>query len=167
MNLTEHKINKALEFATMAHKGQKRKVGGEDYISHPIAVSMIISEYTNDTDVIVAALLHDVVEDTKYGLEDLSKLFGERVADMVAGVTEDKSIKDFKVRKEDYYNRVIKNSDSVLIAVADKIHNLASMVGAKDSDFNESIATKKEFYKRVIEILPSDHPLREKAEKLL
>ncbi|MBQ7981615.1 MAG: HD domain-containing protein, partial [Oscillospiraceae bacterium] len=80
------KIRKAYELANSFHAGQKRD-SGEDYITHPIAVSCILTELGMDTDTICAGLLHDVVEDTSCTLEDLTKQFGEGVALLVDGVT--------------------------------------------------------------------------------
>ena len=78
------KIAQALDFAAQAHAGQKRK-SGEDYIYHPIEVAKILVAYDCDTDSIIAALLHDTVEDTAVTLEQVRKLFGEEVSSLVDG----------------------------------------------------------------------------------
>ena len=80
------KIKAAYEMAEEAHKGVKRS-SGEPYITHPVAVACILLEFCMDTDTIVAALLHDVVEDTDVPLEAIRKRFGDDVANLVDGVT--------------------------------------------------------------------------------
>ena len=83
----KREIRKAFDIAVEAHKNQRRKTG-EPYIFHPIAVAKIVAyEIGLDTTSIVAALLHDVVEDTEYTLEDVERLFGENVARIVNGLT--------------------------------------------------------------------------------
>ena len=80
------KIQKALNFAIKAHEGQKRK-SGEDYVIHPILVAGITSFFNDNEDVIIAALLHDVVEDTPYTIYYIKDEFGESVANLVEGLT--------------------------------------------------------------------------------
>lgn len=88
-------ISKALVYATEKHKGQKRKFDGQDYIVHPVAVSdMLISFNFTDENVLAAALLHDVVEDTDTTIQDINQEFGEEVAELVWWLT------DYKHEKE-------------------------------------------------------------------
>jgi guanosine-3',5'-bis(diphosphate) 3'-pyrophosphohydrolase len=77
-----YKIERALDFTIEAHKKQFRK-SGEPYVIHPILVASITSFFSDNEDMIIAALLHDVVEDTSYSLEDITSLFGEDVAHLV------------------------------------------------------------------------------------
>jgi GTP pyrophosphokinase len=87
-------IQKAFEFANEAHKGVRRR-SGEPYILHPIAVAkIVVSNIGLGYKSIIAALLHDVVEDTDYTVEDLSSLFGEKVATLVDGLTKIKTVLD-------------------------------------------------------------------------
>src|ERR1700724_370800 len=79
-------IQRAYEMADEAHRGIMRR-SGEPYISHPLEVALLLADMRIDADGIVAALLHDVVEDTDYTLEELSAHFGEAVANIVDGVT--------------------------------------------------------------------------------
>ena len=86
-----HKYNsplvvKAFEIANNLHKGQLRK-SGEPYIIHPIAVSFILANFGMDTETIVAGLMHDVVEDTGFSIDDIEYEFGKDVAFLVEGVT--------------------------------------------------------------------------------
>lgn len=136
MKLTS-KIQKAINFASRLHAKQTRK-GEKDlpYVSHCFATAWILHEYSKDEDVIVAGLLHDVLEDVPgYGYEKLKKDFGLRVAKIVKGVSEDKD-PNFKSdeknswleRKQKYLNNLKKDSkESLMVCVADKIHNLQSM----------------------------------------
>jgi (p)ppGpp synthase/HD superfamily hydrolase len=91
MKLTP-KIQQAINLVSRLHAGQVRK--GDDnlpYISHPNSVAWILSNYTNDEDIIVSGLLHDVLEDVKgYYYDDMVRDFGEKIAQIVKGVSEDK-----------------------------------------------------------------------------
>ena len=84
-------IMRAYKMAEEHHKGQKRN-SGEDYIIHPLNVSLILADMNMDTATIVAGLLHDVVEDTDVTLEDVKNEFGEEIADLVDGVTKLKKL---------------------------------------------------------------------------
>ena len=79
-------IQRAYEYADEKHKNQLRK-SGEPYIIHPLAVAEIVAEIGLDTDAITAALLHDCLEDTDASFEEISRMFGETVANLVEGVT--------------------------------------------------------------------------------
>ena len=80
------RIRQAAEFGAEAHRGQKRKTG-EPYIAHPVAAAEILAELRVDADTIVAAILHDVIEDTPIAKEELAARFGAPVAELVDGVT--------------------------------------------------------------------------------
>ena len=92
-------IDKALEFCIDAHKGQFRK-SGELYVVHPILVASITAYYSHDEAMVLSALLHDVVEDTKYTLEDIDKHFGSDVAHIVDGLTKITNIKILNLMTE-------------------------------------------------------------------
>ena len=126
-------IQKAFEFANEAHKGVRRR-SGEPYILHPIAVAkIVVSNIGLGYKSIVAALLHDVVEDTDYTVEDLSNLFGEKVATLVEGLTKIKTVLDNEDKAEqksmqaENFKRILLtlNDDVrvVLIKLADRLHN--------------------------------------------
>ena len=92
-------INEAIEFAAKAHEGQLRKGTKKPYIVHPIEVSEIVSAMTDDEEVICAAVLHDTIEDCRGITKDVLKLrFGDRVAELVAQESEDKTL-SWKERK--------------------------------------------------------------------
>ena len=126
-------IKNAFEFANEAHKGVRRR-SGEPYILHPIAVAkIVVSNIGLGYKSIVAALLHDVVEDTEYTVEDLSNLFGEKVATLVEGLTKIKTVLDNEDKAErksmqaENFKRILLtlNDDVrvVLIKLADRLHN--------------------------------------------
>jgi (p)ppGpp synthase/HD superfamily hydrolase len=139
MKMTK-KIQKAIDLASRLHLGQTRKGDpGLPYISHPFSVAWVLAEYSDNEDIIIAGLLHDVLEDVKgYGYRDLKNDFGEKVARIVRGVSEDKDpnvSSDEKAtwveRKLKYLQNLKKKSRSaLLVSAADKIHNLRSMVAA-------------------------------------
>lgn len=81
---------KAVVFAAIAHQGARRKGSRIPYLSHPIEAAAIVSELTDDEELIAAAVLHDVVEDTSVTLEEVEQYFGERIAAYVGYETEDK-----------------------------------------------------------------------------
>ena len=126
-------IQKAFDFANEAHKGVRRR-SGEPYILHPIAVAkIVVSNIGLGCKSIIAALLHDVVEDTDYTVEDLSNLFGEKVATIVEGLTKIKTVLDnedkavLKSMQAENFKRILLtlNDDArvVLIKLADRLHN--------------------------------------------
>ena len=126
-------IQKAFEFANEAHKGVRRR-SGEPYILHPIAVAkIVVSNIGLGYKSIVAALLHDVVEDTDYTVDDLRNLFGDKVATLVEGLTKIKTVLDNENKAEqksmqaENFKRILLtlNDDVrvVLIKLADRLHN--------------------------------------------
>ncbi|AZN29203.1 bifunctional (p)ppGpp synthetase/guanosine-3',5'-bis(diphosphate) 3'-pyrophosphohydrolase [Flaviflexus salsibiostraticola] len=120
------KVIRAYEIAERCHQGQSRK-SGQPYITHPIAVATILAELGMDTDTLVAALLHDTVEDTGYSLESLKKEFGSDVAVLVDGVTKlDKVEYGEAAQAETVRKMVIAMSKDIrvlLIKLADRLHN--------------------------------------------
>src|SRR6266566_6720721 len=88
-------IRRAWDYAQRAHAGQKR-MSGEPYVWHVAAVAQILAELGLDHEAIAAAILHDVVEDTKVDLDELTRAFGPRIAALVDGVTKMKVIQEFQ-----------------------------------------------------------------------
>lgn len=127
------KIEKAVAFATRAHAGSVRKGKDKPYILHPLEAMTIVMRYTDDEDVLAAAVLHDTVEDTSVTVERLEKAFGPRVAGLVASVSEDKR-KDraaettWLERKMETISHLKEASrDTKLICLGDKLSNLREM----------------------------------------
>lgn len=121
---------RALEYAQNAHANAVRKGTDIPYISHVMETAELVSKMTDDEDVIIAALLHDVIEDTNRTAEDIADNFGGRVAELVLSESEDKrrgqSAEDtWLVRKSETLEH-LKNADSdvKLIALADKLSNM-------------------------------------------
>ncbi len=126
-------IRLAFDTAVDAHKDQRRK-SGEAYIFHPIAVAKIVaSEIGLDATSIIAALLHDVVEDTEYTLDDIERMFGETVAKIVDGLTKIshlKQDKDVSLQAENFRKMLLTLNDDVrviIIKIADRLHNMQTM----------------------------------------
>lgn len=126
-------IQKAFDFANEAHKGVRRR-SGEPYILHPIAVAkIVVSSIGLGYKSIVAALLHDVVEDTSYTIDDLRSLFGDKVATLVEGLTKIKTVLDNEdkaqqksMQAENFKRILLTLNDDVrvvLIKLADRLHN--------------------------------------------
>jgi len=125
-------IDKAFHFAWEAHKGVRRK-SGEPYIIHPIEVAHIAAkEMGLGTKSIVSALLHDVVEDTDYTLDDIQNLFGEKVAQIVDGLTKISGVFDQQtsMQAENFRKMLLTLSDDlrvILIKIADRLHNMRTL----------------------------------------
>ena len=122
---TSH-IEQAFVIAEKAHKGQLRK-SGEDYITHPVAVTQILAELGLDETTLIAALLHDTVEDTPYSLDQLRNDFGDEIANLVDGVTKlDKLTYGPTAEAETVRKMIIAMSRDIrvlVIKLADRLHN--------------------------------------------
>ncbi len=122
------KVRAALRFAESEHRGQVRKGGSTPYVLHPIAVAMMLAAGYADEDLLCAALLHDAVEDTGADLEDIAASFGDRVAELVLAVTEDKT-RSWQVRKEATIAHLATAPQDVLaLKGADVCVNIADVV---------------------------------------
>ena len=126
-------IRDALDVAIDAHKDQYRK-SGEPYIFHPISVAKIAAEKIGlDSIGIASALLHDVVEDSKYSIEDIESKFGETIAKIVSGLTKISKLKKDKIlsiQAENFRKMLLTLNDDVrviLIKIADRLHNMQTM----------------------------------------
>ncbi len=126
-------IRKAFNFAVEAHSNQRRKTG-EPYIFHPIAVAKIVAYKIGlGTTSIIAALLHDVVEDTKFSLEDVLQNFGETVAKIVDGLTKISNLNqdiNTSIQAENFRKMLLTLNEDVrviLIKIADRLHNMQTM----------------------------------------
>jgi (p)ppGpp synthase/HD superfamily hydrolase len=120
-------INKAIYWARKYHADQKRK-SGELYYSHPLEVAYIISDYNLKTDVIVASILHDIVEDTEVTVEMIHGSFGQRIAEMVDRLTRDRP-DGTKLSVEDILNNSYqeKEREVLLIKLFDRLHNMQTL----------------------------------------
>ena len=125
-------IKKAYAFASEAHKGQKRS-SGEDYIIHPCAVVEILADFGFDSSTVIAAFLHDVLEDTNVTAEELKALFGEEILSLVEGVTKLDKLK-FNSREDaqaenfrKLFMALAKDLRVIIIKLADRLHNMRSL----------------------------------------
>ena len=131
-SLDAQRLFNAFTFADNAHSGQLRK-DGSPYITHPLAVAEIVAELELDTDSIIAALLHDCIEDTGVTHEEIAKLFGATVADLVEGVTKLTRVQYTSKEEEQMENlrkmlmAMAKDIRVILIKVCDRLHNMRTM----------------------------------------
>jgi len=129
-----YRIEQAIRAATVLHKDQVRRgVPPLPYITHLFAVAWMVRDYTKDENIVIAAFLHDVLEDTSYTAAELEEDFGEQVRNLVVALTEPKE-KDgkaltWKERKDAYLAGLKKApTEALTIAAADKIHNMRCIV---------------------------------------
>jgi GTP pyrophosphokinase len=126
------RLEEAYHFSDAAHHGQYRK-SGEPYISHPVAVAEILSEWQLDAQTLIAALLHDVVEDTDVSKDDISNRFGKPVADLVDGVSKLDRI-EFQTQQDaqaENFRKMLlamaRDVRVILIKLADRLHNMRTL----------------------------------------
>lgn len=142
-------LHAAFELAKEAHSKQRRK-SGEPYIIHPIAVATIAAEELNlDVHSVMAAFLHDVVEDTEYTIEDMKKFFGDDVAFLVDVVTKKKS-KNYKRSKQvDNYQQLLDSLSydirALMIKIADRLHNMRTLASMRP-DKQMKIAGETDYF---------------------
>ena len=159
-----HLVERALIFAAEAHQGTFRKQSTIPYILHPAEVCAIATTMTQDPEILAAALLHDVAEDTEYTLEDIRQAFGNRTADLVAMTTEKEypgmtKKQSWKKRKEESLEK-LKASDDIAVHIlwlSDKLSSLRGIyhryidVGdAVWKSFNQTDPAKQYWYYKMI-----------------
>ncbi len=136
------KVLAACDFADLAHTGITRK-SGEPYILHPIAVSCILANMRLDAETLIAALLHDVIEDTQYTKEDIIDKFGLTVAELVDGVTKLSQSSDKEYNKAASFRKILQatlqDPRVIIIKLADRYHNMTTL-GALRPDKRARIA---------------------------
>ncbi len=134
------RVQKAIDFSIKAHEGQFRK-SGEPYVTHPILVAAITASITGDEDMTIAALLHDVVEDTPITLEEIKEAFGERVALLVEGLTKIDELRTDELPASSSDEKLIKSAltfrkmllisikdlSVLVIKLCDRVHNMMTL----------------------------------------
>ena len=122
-------VHAALEQARSDHEGQVRNgSGGMPYIEHPLRVAALLEEQGYGDEVLAAALLHDVVEDSETGLEELREKFGDGVAGLVGAMTDDETIDDYRQRKAEHRERLAAAPiEAMAIYGADKLTNVSTL----------------------------------------
>lgn len=145
------KITKAYYFTKNAHEGQFRN-SGEKYYTHPVSVAMILCELNMDDQTIIAALLHDVLEDTDITYDTLVEEFGEEVATLVDGVTKLKKLK-YKSKQESQAENLrkmvlamAKDIRVIIIKFADRLHNMRTLEYMSDAKKKEKALETLEIY---------------------
>ena len=127
-------VSEAIAFAVRAHDGMRRKKSNAPYILHPMEAAVIVGSMTDDHNVIAAAVLHDVVEDTDVTIEEIEEKFGKRVRELVASETEDKRAElppseTWRIRKEESLADLKRTDDIgvVMVWLGDKLANMRAI----------------------------------------
>lgn len=143
------RVRKAYEFAADAHKDQKRN-SGEPYISHPTAVALIVAnELELDSNAVIAAFLHDVVEDTPHTIEEIREMFGDDVAFLVDVVTKKKKAQYAQSKQIENFQQILDSVHydirALLIKLADRLHNMRTLDSMRP-DKQMKIAGETDFF---------------------
>ncbi len=173
------RIHRAMVMAAQLHRGQRRRADDIPYVSHPYAVAWIVSHYTDDEDIIIAALFHDVLEDVAgYTTDQMRTDFGPRVTSLVQQLTEpekrpnmttEEERATWEERKRNFLEHLQQATpDALMVVAADKMHNMISMVEAYRrmgeqvwQKFNAPIERRQWFHGEVVKIIQEkiDGPL--------
>lgn len=176
MEITQ-RLAYGMQVAAVAHRNQKRKGGDIPYVVHPYAVMTFASTVTEDEDVLLACLFHDILEDVpeEYPREQMIREFGKRVVSIVEGVTKDDSIKDWRMRNEAYLHHLEHEAtdESLLVSCADKLHNLMTVLEDYETfgdtlwdRFNAGKDDQKWWYRSVLSVVERRMPDLALAEQL-
>jgi (p)ppGpp synthase/HD superfamily hydrolase len=163
-----YKVEQAIRAATILHQDQLRKGSVPlPYISHLIATALILSDYTQDEDTLVAAFLHDTLEDTDYTAEEMREDFGGPVTEIVLAVTEPIAASGEKlpwIEKKRLYAKQLRNGPeaALLVAAADKSHNFRTTVEEYHddhkrfiTDFGPKVTERLEGYQLIANVINS------------
>lgn len=156
----KNRIEEAIEVAAEAHHGQFRKGTNTPYISHPYAVGLLLMNAGCSEAVVIAGILHDTVEDTDLTLASIRENFGDTVADIVDGCSENKSLK-WRARKTECINSLKNASIEVcIVTCADKLHNLRTVISEYEvigdtiwERFHGGLPEQAWYYKNILESL--------------
>lgn len=166
--LLSSQVQRAINASAVGHDGQYRKSSDVPYVAHPFSVAFILSSHSDDENVVIAGLLHDLIEDVDGWTEDRMRTeFGDMVTDIVVGVSEPKTMAGggvkipWRERKESYLE-VLRHGprESLMVSAADKIHNLHTMLETYAQQgpdmlkaFNATPPEMKWFYSVVLELI--------------
>lgn len=134
------KLIKAADYAAKKHRSQRRKgADGDPYINHPLQVAKLLTEVggITDVDVLTAAILHDVVEDTETTPEEIEKTFGARVRGLVMEVTDDKSLPKAERKRLQIEHAPHLSDDAKQIKIADKYSNISDIMHNPPDDWSD------------------------------
>ena len=142
-------IYSAYEFAEFAHKDQRRK-SGEPYISHPVAVARIVAEEMElGANPVIAAFLHDVIEDCPYTIDEIRERFGDDVAFLVGVVTKQKKVKYDQSKQVDNFRQILSSVQfdvrAILVKLADRLHNMRTLSSMRP-DKQMKIASETDYF---------------------
>lgn len=164
------KIDSAYEIARNAHEGQKR-AGGEPYITHPVTVACTLAEYKLDYETIMAGLLHDVVEDTPITKNQIFDLFGQTVANLVAGVTKLDKLQFSNYKEAQVANlrkmvmAMVQDIRVIIIKLADRTHNMQTLKPLRPDKRRRIAKETLEIYTPIANRLGM-HSIKDKLEAL-
>ena len=142
----------AYRFATFAHHGPARE--GDTEIDHPTRVAWLLEESGFEEEVVAAAFLHDVVEDTSIDPDEIEENFGPEVSGLVREMTENESIEPYEARKSEHRSRVAQDRRVAAIYAADKLANTRTL-NEKEQDPDDA---KLEHYRRTLDTLSAEYP---------
>lgn len=171
-------LNRAVEFASIAHKRQMRKSPEAQipYVQHSFMVGLILQRAGFTENVVAAGILHDCIEDTRASVKQLTDLFGSEIAELVNSVSEQDRSLPWEERKELYLRHLeVASDEAKAIAAADKIHNIHSITLSLErgadiwSAFKRGREAQLDRFRRLLECLRSnwDHPLLDELEQAL
>ena len=157
-------VSEAIKFAVSAHDGMRRKKSGVPYILHPVEAAVIVGSMTDDQNVIAAAVLHDVVEDTDITLEEIEAKFGKRIKELVSSETENKRenlppSETWRIRKEESLADLESTDDLgvLMLWIGDKLSNMRAIYrewktegDALWQNFNQKDPAEHAWYYRTI-----------------
>jgi (p)ppGpp synthase/HD superfamily hydrolase len=156
---------RALDFAARKHAGQRRKgMKAEPYINHLTEVALLLAEASNGTDseLVMAGLLHDTIEDTETTREELVQVFGDEVAGLVAEVTDDTNLLRIERKRRQVETAPAKSARARMIKLADKIANLHSI--AESPPIGWSARRKREYVAWAREVAAACGPTNRRLE---
>jgi len=169
-------LEKAYRLMLRAHGQQVRKTDGSPYIIHPLKVAKKLARQNFSDEVISAAMVHDVLEDTKVSAEELKQELGNKILQIILPLSEDKSL-DWEERKEKYIEDVKNSSDETkAVSIADKIHNLEDLLSTHQNmgpgiwnKFNRPKDKKIWFEREMLKAFRKswNHPMISEYENLL
>ncbi len=155
-------IDKIIDFATLKHQGQFR-IGGEAYISHPLAVKdILVAKGIKDNKFVATAILHDILEDTDVTEDDILELTDEDVLSAVKLLTKDKGYE-----MQSYIKNIKENEIALFVKLADRVHNLRSAVIASMKFKKRYIKETEDYYVSLSKDTIFEEDIKEALENLI
>ncbi len=172
------KEQKAVKFSVLAHQGQLRKGKSIAYVSHPLTVGIILARMGCSEELVIAGILHDVIEDTDYEKEDIEREFGKKVADLVSGVSEGNKKDSWTERKNKTLEKLKNSSEEVVkLKAADLLANMTDLCDDLKSEggraftiFSVDSSKKIAGFQKLIQVIKmrlNQDPIIEKLEERL